>query len=272
MGLLRDALHTGTAELAMARGQRAAPRHAAHRPWPLPRSPWLHAQSWTDLVFVHWPVEPAVVAPALPPGLPLDTREGTAWISIVAFAVRAARPRAAPPVPVVSDFLEVNLRTYATIDGKPGIVFLTLDATSRLVVLAGRRLYHLPYRLAEISLAADGDRRRLRARRTDRTAPDAALAIGYRPDGPAAAPAPGSLEHWLTERYCLYTAHDGRTRRAQIHHRPWPLQRAVVELEENTFPDAHGVRPGSEPIAHFAARQDVVFWAPEGVQAIRGRR
>jgi uncharacterized protein YqjF (DUF2071 family) len=245
--------------LAAVRRQRASLALADHRPFPLPRGPWVMGQSWIDLLFAHWAVPESALRPAVPSGIPLDTFQGSAWIGITPFEVVGAHPRAVPPLPWLSRFPELNVRTYTTIDGRPGIWFFSLDAARAPAVRAARLTYQLPYRHAEMEIAHAGSRIDYRSRA--RTAP-AVLRASYEPAGAASLPAPGTLEHFLTERYCLYTVdRHHRLRRADIHHPPWPLQPAIADLAENTMTEPLGIRlPSQEPLLHYAARQDVLVW------------
>jgi uncharacterized protein len=237
----------------------------AHRPWPLPRRPWVMAQTWADLLFAHWSVAPEEVRPAVPPELELQLFDGRAWLGVTPFEVRNLRPRPTTPVPWLSRFPEVNVRTYVSAGGKPGIWFFSLDAASRPAVAAARRLYRLPYFRARMAIDRAGGAVRFTSARSDAGAPaPAALRAVYEPAGEPFAPLPGSLEHWLTERYCLYTLDDRRrVLRAQIHHPPWPLQPATGEIEANTMADELRLELAGQPLLHYARRQDVVFWLPE---------
>ena len=213
-------------------------------------------QTWEHVLFAHWPVEPDVLRPLVPPQLPIDTFGGSAWLGIVPFEVRALHPRGTPPMPVGSRFLELNVRTYTTIGDRPGIHFFSLDASDRLAVAAARRTYHLPYFHARMAIGWDGARVRYRSRR-DAARWDAE----YRPAGARFSAAPGTLEHFLFERYRLYALHPRHgLLHADIHHPPWPLQPAELRILENTMAPVR--LPGSAPLAHFAARQDVVVWPP----------
>jgi uncharacterized protein len=241
-------------------GQGRALEEVEHRPWPPPDGPWVMAQTWEDLLFAHWPVEPATLRRVVPPELPVDRFDGTAWIGVTPFQVRALRPRGLPPPPVASRFPEVNVRTYATLDGRPGIGFFSLDAASRFAVAGARRLYLLPYFHARMTIARDGPQIRYSSRRDDPRSALAELAIEYGPIGAAFQARPGSLEYFLTERYCLYAQDAGRLKRAEIHHEPWPLQPAEAEIEENTMPPSGIELLDEAPLLHFSARQDVVIW------------
>jgi uncharacterized protein len=224
------------------------------------------AQTWMDLLFAHWSVSPGALRSVVPPELPLDTFERRAWIGVTPFEVRSMRPRFTFPVPFVSTFPEINVRTYVTVDDKPGIFFFSLDADSALAVAAARRLYRLPYFRAQMRIER-GDRGRIsyRSRRVSPEAPAPAEFRGaYRPTGPAFQAVPGTLEHWLTERYCLYTLNErSEVLRGEVHHPPWALQPAVAEIERNTMADEVGFELDNQPQLHYARRQDVVFWPLE---------
>jgi uncharacterized protein YqjF (DUF2071 family) len=223
----------------------------AHRPWPVPGGPWVMAQSWVDLLFAHWPVDAEQLRSRMPAPIPIDTFDGTAWLGITPFEVRTLRPRGLPPV---ARFPELNVRTYTTLGGKPGIWFFSLDADSLAAVWGARLSYRLPYFKARMTIA----RERGIGYRSER--PGACFEAAYEPSGPAQAPVPGTLEHWLTERYCLYTVFRGRVLRAEIHHPPWPLQPATAAIATNTM--APVALPPVEPLLHFARRQDVLIWPP----------
>lgn len=262
MTLALDAGDRATARLVPAAArQRATLRERGHRPWPVPDGPWLMGQTWENLLFAHWPIATEALRPLVPPALALDGFAGSAWVAVTPFEVRGLRLRGTPPLPGLSRFPELNVRTYVTVEGKPGVYFFSLDAGSRLAVAAARRLYHLPYFRAHMRIRASAGWIDFVSRRVGDDEP--AFAARYRPGGAASPPARGSLEHWLTERYCLYTLDDqGRVRRGEIHHPPWPLQPAHAEIERNTMARPLRIDLPGEPRVHFARRQDVVVWPP----------
>ena len=242
-----------------AEAQRRTLEELGHRPWPLPHEPWLMGQTWLHLLFAHWRVDPDELRPVVPPQLPLDTRDGSAWIGVTPFVVKGLRLRGAPPIPRASEFPELNVRTYVTVDGKPGIFFHSLDADSRLAVVAARRAYRLPYFQAEASLERTGDGFAYSSERNTR--PPAGLRARYQPKGSDPEAGEGSLARWLAERYCLYTLdEEQRVLRADIHHPPWPLQRASAEIDRNTMTVPIGVELHGEPVLHYSARQDTLIW------------
>jgi uncharacterized protein YqjF (DUF2071 family) len=219
------------------------------------------AQSWERLLFAHWRVPVESLRPVVHPAIPIDEHDGSAWIGVTPFRVAGARPHGAPPPPAISSFLECNVRTYATIDGRPGIWFISLDAESRAAVRGARRFWRLPYFLADMGAADHDEGFDYRTERISPDGPPAALEAAYRPTGPEFNARPGTLEHFLTERYCLYTLDDRqRVLRSDIHHPPWPLQPAEAELHRNTMGRQIGLDLDGDPLVHFARRQDVLIW------------
>jgi uncharacterized protein YqjF (DUF2071 family) len=219
-------------------------------------------QRWRELLFAHWPLDPEVLHPMIPPGLTLDTWEGQAWIAVVPFRMRDVAPRFCPSVPWLSAFPELNVRTYVRYQDKPGVWFFSLEAANPLAVRIARQLFHLPYMDARMACIREGDAVRYRSHRTHAGEPPADLRMRYRPTGPVYLSRPGTLEHWLTERYCLYSqAPNGILYRGEIHHAPWPLQPAEAEWELNTLGQCHGlVLPDTEPLLHFVRDIAVGVW------------
>jgi uncharacterized protein YqjF (DUF2071 family) len=229
----------------------------AHRPWPLPDEPWVMAQTWDDLLFAHWRVPAEDVARLVPQGLEVEQYDGSAWIGVTPFVLSGFRLRGTLPLPYLSTFPELNVRTYVTAEEKPGIWFFSLDAASRLAVEGARRAYKLPYFHARMSARRRAGRIEYSCDRLD-ASPRSFLG-SYRPTGDVFNADPGSLEWFLTERYCLYAVDQGRLHRADIQHPPWPLQDAEVELVHNSI-EPPGIRLEGPPLCHFARRQDVLIW------------
>lgn len=246
---------------ATARRQRSTLGETSHRPWPLPERGWFMGQSWRHLLFAHWRVDVDELRRVIPPQLPLDLHAGEAYVGITPFRVEGFRLRSTPPAPVLSRFLEVNVRTYVNYGGKPGIYFLSLDADSRIAVAGARKTYRLPYFHARQELWEEAGQVQFRSRRIAADGPAAELECEFEPGGEAPAE-PGSLEHWLTERYCLYTLAEGGTvQRGEIHHPPWPLQHATATFPANTMTRGYGLELLGEPLLHYSELQDVLLWA-----------
>src|SRR5258708_2809423 len=127
-------------------------RVVEHRPWPLPKEPWIMTQNWDDLLFAHWSVPVEAMRQVVPAVLPLDTYDGKAWIGVVPFGISSFRPRWVPPIPGLSYFPELNVRTYVTVQDKPGVYFFSLDTNSPPSVVGARLWYRLPYFLARQSM------------------------------------------------------------------------------------------------------------------------
>jgi uncharacterized protein YqjF (DUF2071 family) len=216
------------------------------------------AQTWNDLLFAHWPIAPDLLRPLVPTQLPLDTYDGTAWVAIAPFHMSGIHARAVPQIPGLAAFPELNVRTYVTLDGKPGVFFFSLDITSTVAVWAARTFYKLPYFHASMAVAVNDKEVRYSSKRMH---PGAELRGRYAPIAPVKFRDPGTLEHFLTERYCLYTVAERRVYRAEVHHHPWPLQDAEAQFEINTMADAAGVTlPQTSPLYHFARRLEVLIW------------
>jgi len=216
------------------------------------------SQTWHDLLFAHWNIDSRMLRDLVPAQLELDTFEGRCWVGVVPFRMSAIHARWLPPIPGASAFPELNVRTYVKLDQKPGVYFFSLDAADRLAVWAARRFYRLPYFHAAMKCTPKReeilyDSRRYRG--------NAEFRARYRAMGPVRVRDRGTLEHWLTERYCLYATAGERAFRGEIHHQPWPLQDAEAEIEANTMTAASGIDlPRQSPLLHFAARLEVLIW------------
>jgi len=236
----------------------------------MPRLPWLMAQRWSDLLFAHWPIEASVMRRRVPSSLPLDTFDGSAWLSIASFHLSHLRPHWLPAVPVLSAFPELNVRTYVTLGGKAGVYFFSLDAGSALAVAGARATFHLPYFNARMRIRTHADGViAYESHRFDPRGKPADFRARYRATGSVALSSPGTLDHWLSERYCLYATDDAeRVYRAEIHHHPWPLRPADALFEENTMALAAGLSlPAIAPRLAFSSLLDVVVWSPQRVHA-----
>ena len=234
----------------------------AHRPWPVPRTPWLMTQTWHDLLFAHWRVDASALRRAVPPAFDLDLFDGEAWLGVVPFHMTNVGFRATPAMPWISAFPELNVRTYVRVADRPGVYFFSLDAARWVAVAAARTLLNLPYYTADMTHERRGDAVRYESAR--RTRPSAHFKATYEPVGDPFAPPAGSIEYFLTERYCLYHHNRrGHPYRLDIHHRPWSLQFARAAITMNTMAAANHLALNGEPaLLHFARRQDALAWPP----------
>ena len=237
--------------------------YTSHRPWALPPDPWVMTQTWYNLLFAHWPIPIEELRRRIPSSLEIDTFEGQAWISIVPFGMSRVYPRWTFPVPWLSTFLELNVRTYVRVGDKPGVYFFSLDAANPLAVAIARQWYRLPYFNARMTMRETGEKWiEYTSRRAHRNAPPAEFRARYRPTGGVYQSERGALEHWLTERYCLYAlGPQGEVYRGEIHHAPWPLQSAEADIEANTMTAPHALAlPDRPPLLHFARKIETIEW------------
>ena len=238
------------------------PEDVRHRPWPLPDDPWILKQAWNDLLFAHWPIARDRLRELVPSFLELDTFDNEAWLSVTPFRLSDLSPRGIPALPVISSFDEINVRTYVVHDGIPGIYFFSLDANSAMAVSGASTLFHLPYYLSDIRVEDNGGRISFRSSR--RRGESAEFDVTYGPAGKLFEAEPGTVDYFLTERYCLYTQDSAANAyRVEIHHEPWQLQNAEADIPRNTMADAAGLRlPSMAPLLHYARRMDVITWPP----------
>lgn len=246
-----------------------------HRPWPVPGHRPAMAMVWHDLCFLHWPVRAESVRARLPaPIAPfLDIFDGWAWIAVVPFHMSGVRGWGLPGLPGLSAFPELNVRTYVTMDGRPGVWFFSLDATSRIAVRVARAMFSLPYMDARITCRDEHGQIVYHSLRTHRGEPPAEFAASYAPTGQVFAAQPGSIEHFLTERYALYSlTRRGVVLRGDIDHPPWPLQPARCLIQRITMAQAAGIQPDDRaPLAHFAKKLEVPAWLPVPVRPPLGQ-
>ncbi len=254
----------------------------SHRPWPPPDAPWVMTQTWNDLAFLHYAIEPRVIRALVPDVLTLDIYSGNAFVSVTPFWMNHVRPPGMPSVPGFSSFGELNVRTYVSYEGKPGVFFFSLDVSNLSAVWAARVFYRLPYWHAEIKVG--GQKATASALRREASGfPEITYGLKrihgpkagdgmpefrarYRPVAAAIEARPRSLHAFLAERYCLYAYNRQKLYRAEIHHLPWPLQQAEVEVEKNTMAVPVGLELPPEPdLCQFSRTLKVLVWGPERV-------
>lgn len=228
----------------------------SHRQYPLPEKPWKQYQQWHENLFMHWKVPALSVEPFLPEGLTLDLFKGQAWISIIAFSVKKLRPRFLPPLPLVSDFHEVNFRTYVIKDGIPGIYFLSIEAQKLLPVILARLLIGLPYIKSDIHRTANRYRS-CNAKRKLQLKADYIV-------GPTIT-IRSELDHWLTERHALYQQNGKKLHRLDVHHKPWPLQEVKIDLRISGYTLIGNPAATLPDSTHYAEQLNVLVWGRERV-------
>jgi uncharacterized protein YqjF (DUF2071 family) len=209
-----------------------------HLPFPMPEKPHALVQEWRNLTFMHWEVEPEVLMPHIPKGLEIDLFQGKAYVGTIPFVMKNVRPRMLPSLPGVSTFPEFNIRTYVTKNGKPGVLFITLDAQSRITCWHAPRSYGLPYRYAKCKLNASNEKYSWKSRRTsDGVELEGECEI----HGESRVAEKNSLEYFLFERYSLYTEHRGKLHMAYTLHAPWVFKDGNVKITKNTLTESYGL-------------------------------
>ena len=218
-------------------------------------------QWWGKLLFMHWPVPASVLRPLVPPQLSIDTFDGQAWVGVVPFRMWGVRASFAPPLPGLSVFNELNVRTYVHHRGVPGVWFHSLDIDSAVATWGARRFFYLPYHQAEMSLRQQGNRIDYSSSRIQKDAPPASFRGSWTIGGRLPSSEPDSLEFFLTERYCLYAVEDEQLYRCRIYHEPWPLRAAEVGDYESTMLEALGLStPPLAPLLHYTEELKVDIW------------
>ncbi|MCW3094453.1 MAG: hypothetical protein JWL77_71 [Chthonomonadaceae bacterium] len=228
-------------------------------------------QRWSELSFLHWPFPPDAIRPFLPPGLDLDTFEDRAYVGLVPFTMTGVRPVWSPPFAPLSNFHETNVRTYVHYQGRnPGVWFFSLDAANVPAVRIARALWKLPYHFARMRLeTANGEIDYTSERLWPAPVP-ATCSVRTRPVGSAAPALVGTLEHFLAERYILYAYKRSRLYSGQVHHTPYPLQRAeLLALDESLLKAANLTRPDMAPLVHYAGGVDVRIFPLRPIASFR---
>lgn len=225
--------------------------------------PIMH-QNWGKLLFMHWRIDEQLLRPLIPPQLSIDTYHGSAWIAIAPFTMWDIRalPPFLPPVPGLSSAHELNVRTYVHFNNVPGVWFFSLDCNSSAAVLGARMFYHLPYYNADIELTEDeAGSIDYSLTRTDE--PPAEFAATWKVGKKLPVSETGSLEFFLTERYCLFSEHNESIYQARIHHLPWPLQSAELVSLNSKMIESQGLPTRTEdPHLHYCEELSVDIWPP----------
>jgi uncharacterized protein YqjF (DUF2071 family) len=236
----------------------------------MPPGRWVLTERWNDLLFAHWPVPAPSLAPLIPEGLQVDSFQGWAWLGVMPFWMDKVRVRGLPPILGARSFPDLSLRTYVREErtGTPGVFCLSLDSSNLLAVAAGRAVYRLPYHWSEMRLKQRTEREFSFYSRRRLASQPVVFKARYRGLGPSrrlAESRPGTLEHFLTERYCLFTSNGaGQIIRANLHHAAWPLEEAEAEIEQNDLAAVLGIRlPDQKPVLHYSRQLAVYVWPAE---------
>lgn len=223
----------------------------AHRPWPLKPERWRYYQEWNDALFLHWKVKPEQLVSFIPDSLEVDLFDDCAWISFVAFDMQSVRPRNVPAFAPVSDFHELNVRTYVRYEGKPGVYFLSIEAAKLLACFVAKTMSRLPYRYAAISRSPDSFQVR-----NQRSGTHFKLNFSKGPAIPDKQP----LDLWLTERYALFQDAGAYLNTYEIHHSEWPLQELKIRSLAIHYPGFAAFGFGTPDLCHYSPGVPVLAW------------
>lgn len=241
-----------------------------HRPYPLPSQNWIMRQTWRNLLFLHWPIPVEKLRPFIPASLKIDTFRGSAWLGVILFVIEGIYPRAVSTLSLVRKFPEINLRTYVKCKDKPGIYFLSIDVGNWASLRLAKRWYRLPYHSAKISFKKEGSSFSCQSNRKGRADIPIIFQGKYAPQSNVFFPKEGTVEHWLTERYCLYSTNNGvDIYCAEVHHRPWPLQAALAEISANTlFTPFDFDLYEEKPLAHYSKGIDSLIFNSKRIRIL----
>ncbi len=215
--------------------------------------------TWADIAFAHWPVPVEIMRPLIPRELELDVHDGVAWVGLIPFEMRDCHFRGIPPLPGLGTFLECNVRTYVRHQGIPGVWFFSLDAASRIAVIGGRVVWGLNYRLANFTREQSAASTRYTI---SRNRGDGSGRLDWTPGEAMPTPTPDSLEHFLVERYYLYSKRRGRLIRGRVSHPPWELRSARIDSVDTGLITAAGIAVEGEPIAFCSEGVRVSGFSP----------
>ncbi|WNS76922.1 DUF2071 domain-containing protein [Bacillus sp. DTU_2020_1000418_1_SI_GHA_SEK_038] len=234
----------------------------AHRPYPIPSDYWIMRQAWRNLLFIHWPISLEKVRQFVHPSLHIDTFDGDAWLGIIIFEMEGIYPRGFPSISIIPPFAEINVRTYVHYNGKPGIYFMSLDVGDLASLTIAKRWLHLPYKHSHISIQKIGKAFYYDSIRVKQTNPQIICKGSYSPVKDIFFPIEGTLDHWLTERYCFFSSNKrDNLYCCEIHHDPWPLQQAEAIIKKNTLFTPFQIDISDiQPIFHFSKGVDSLIW------------
>ncbi|KAB2334776.1 DUF2071 domain-containing protein [Cytobacillus depressus] len=233
-----------------------------HRPWQLPSKHWIMRQTWSNLFFTHWPIAPEILRPYIPQSLQIDTFNRYAWVGIILFVMEGIYPRGLNYKSILPSFPEINVRTYVQCDDKPGIYFLSIDVGDWASYTIAKRWFRLPYFSSHVSFQKEDQTFQFGSKRKGNSNSPITFNGKYIPLPKIFYPKKGTLDHWLTERYCLYSKDQrGNLYCGEIHHRPWPLQYAESEIHMNTLLSPFNIDLNEvKPISHYSKGVDSLIW------------
>ena len=232
-----------------------------HRPWGLPTTPWKFYQEWRDAIFLHYKVDKDLLKQFIPIDLELDIFDGDAWVSVVAFTMIKARPKNLPSFSPISDFHEVNIRTYVRKGDKAGVYFLSIEASKFLSTLIAKNVSGLPYRSSNIS------REKLKTFTSRNSYYNDLLLIEYKVEQNSSKTKfdKSDLDKWLTEKYALFQDYQNALIKYEIHHSEWPLNKIEIKNFDIRYDRFASLINNKPDLVHYSDGVQVIAWDKEHI-------
>jgi hypothetical protein len=238
-------------------------KHISHRGWKLPNGKWSYYQEWNNALFLHWRIDISELQKLTPSNLVIDKFEGESWISIVAFTMEKIRPRYLPAISVISNFDEINVRTYLTHENKPGVFFLNIEAQKLTSTFIAKLLSGLPYEKSEIERGEIGNTKYFKSCNKNKNFKlDVKFVVGQELTNKS------TLDKWLTERYCLYLKSKNETYRYEIQHKPWKLFQAETIALTTNYTFGNITLNRKPDLIHYSKGVKVLAWDKEKITDI----
>lgn len=232
----------------------------SHRPWTLPNGQWNYYQEWNNVLFLHWKVPEDELLQLIPSGVMIDKFNGETWVSLVAFTMEKIRPRMLPSVSTISDFHEVNVRTYLIRDNKPGVYFLTIEAEKLVSTFVAKYLSGLPYEKTLINRQQQDITQKYFSKNERKGFTlDASFTVGQK------VMVKSEIDRWLTERYCLYLNKNNQVYRYEIHHKPWELYQVEISNLITNYKIGEIFLNRKPDLTHYSDGVKVVAWKRENI-------
>lgn len=229
---------------------------SAHRPWEIPKDRWKYYQEWNDAIFLHWQVDLEELQKFVPKELEIDLFEEKAWVSVVAFAMEEIRPRFLPAFSPISNFFEINVRTYVKTKSKSGVYFLSMEGGKDLSCKVAKLISELPYRFSNIT-------REMEYYRSSNSEFGDTLDIKFK-IGQAVQKT--EIDVWLTERYALFQDTKNSINEYEIHHQEWPIREAIIENIELNYPRFDKLIGRKPDFVNYSEGVKVVAWGKKKIR------
>jgi len=222
-----------------------------HRSWNYPIEKWSYYQEWNNALFFHYEVDKNILQDLVPDDLEIDLINGKAWVSVVAFVMERIRPRFLPSVSSISNFGEINVRTYVIKDNKPGVYFLSIEAEKLMSAVLAKSLSGLPYEKSTI-------KRTKNSYQAQHSLKGFSLSADYHIG--MEIKHKNELDLFLTERYCLYLNKGNNLFRYEIQHIPWKLNQLELDYLQLDYKLGNLILDSNPNFIHYSVGVQVVAW------------